>query len=206
MKQQIIILIVLIGFWSCSSPQKVEVNKPTNESKVEQPKKEEDIEEEVEVRRPFSGPKYQNDSEYFRAVESGESENLTFSSEKALLITKRKISANIQSLIKSVSDRYAQERQVSDRNQFKEKVENLTREVVEQKLSHINVIGEKTYKNKKTKIYKTWVAIEIPKQELKKEIANKMEDKFTADEKKEMDYDKEKFEETFDKELEKQKN
>lgn len=199
-KLSLIFLIVLSFFINCSSSGNESSVKSNNNSINNSSNKEELL---IEIKKPFEGKDFQNDEKHFRAVASSESENLNFASEKALLLSKQRLASLIEDTVKSVSDRYAQERQLSDKAEFQEKMENLTRSVVNQKLKKVNVIGDKTFKMKDKNRYVAWVAIEMPVTSLLPDVEKAIEQKITKDEKLRQDYDKMKFEETFNEEMEK---
>lgn len=155
----------------------------------------------VEIIIPCSGSKYETDNNYFRATQSGTSTDLSMSREKAMVATKRRLSGYINSVIKSVTDRYAQDRQISKDSEFSEKFENLTREVVNQRLLEVKKICEKVSQKPDGKYY-TFISLEVNK-EL---IYNGIENKISNDKKLRQDYDKQKFEETFNREMEILKN
>jgi hypothetical protein len=206
LKSLLIFLTVMGNFYNCSSTaSSKETNTASSIEKSNPNPKISDAGDDslVEIRKPFTGKEFQNDEKHFRAVSSSESENLSFASEKALLQAKQRLASLIENTIKSVSDRYAQERQLSDKAEFQEKMENLTRSVVNQKLKKVNVLGDKTFQMKDKKRYIAWVAIEMPVASLLPDIEKVIEQKITKDEKLLQDYDKMKFEETFNDEMEK---
>ncbi len=203
--RKILFFSFVLGFsYRCSTPAK-ETNTPTSNEKPSStsPASSSSDDGLVEIKKPFEGKEFQNDEKHFRAVSSSESENLSFASEKALLQAKQRLASLIENTIKSVSDRYAQERQLSDKAEFQEKMENLTRSVVNQKLKKVNILGDKTFQMKDKKRYIAWVAIEMPVASLLPDIEKVIEQKITKDEKLRQDYDKMKFEETFNDEMEK---
>ncbi len=193
MKKQIRLLITVIItailFSACGSSKKA--------SKVATKKAIGD----VEIIIPCSGSKYETDKNFFRATQSGTSTDLSMSREKALLAAKRRLSGYINSKIKSVTDRYAQDRQIGNDSEFSEKFENLTREVVNQELLEVKKICEKVSQKPDGKYY-TFISIEVNKDIIYKGIDNKI----SKNKKLRQDYDKAKFEEIFNKEMEKLEN
>lgn len=187
-KTQLLITIIISTILLSSCASKKKVNKEATKKAIG----------DVEIIIPCSGSKYETDKSYFRATQSGTSTDLSMSREKAVLAAKRRLSSFINSKIKSVTDRYAQDRQISDESEFSEKFENLTREVVNQELFEVKKICEKITKKPDGK-YFTFISLEV-KKEL---IYNGIENKISKDKKLRQDYDKKKFEEIFDKEMEK---
>jgi hypothetical protein len=135
---------------------------------------------------------------YFRAHGMGESQNLTTAKQKALLNAKQTVASLINSTLKSVTDNYINERTFGDDSEFEAKFENMTREVVKQKLSDIEVICQKNT-TMKDGTYKSFYAIQIDKDA----IVNNIHNGISRDAKLQIDYDKMKFEQKFNEEMEK---
>jgi len=87
---------------------------------------------------------------------------------------------------------------MNNREEVEERFESLNREVVDQTLSGIVTKCEKLMKTKEGS-YKTYVAIELSAEEL----VSKYNERLSKDDRLKIDYDYEKFKETFDKEMEK---
>jgi hypothetical protein len=87
---------------------------------------------------------------------------------------------------------------VDKREQLEQKFESLNREVVDQTLQGIRTICEKLVVTKDGN-YKTYIAIELSADDLVKQYNSRI----TADEKLKVDYDYEKFKDTFNKEMDK---
>lgn len=139
-----------------------------------------------------------SDDNYFRADASGESQNMQASREKALLNAKSRLASMINTKIKAVNDRYMSETTVGKTSDYEEKFEGLTREVVNEKLSGIKKICEKTGQTNDGK-FQTFIAIEIKKEDLLKGMG----DKLTNNQKLKVDYDKMKYEKIFNEEMKK---
>jgi len=77
----------------------------------------------------------------------------------------------------------------------------LSREVVNQTLADVKIIGEKTFKETDGS-YSYWIAVEMSKTSVLDGINNKI----SKDAKLLLDYDKKKFEETFNNEMQKLEN
>lgn len=145
--------------------------------------------------------KGRSDKNFFRASALATSSDLSLASEKALLLAKQRLVTLINSNTKSVTDRYVNEREVKDASEFEQKFENLTREVADETLNNIVVVCEKksVLDNKQ---YRGFIAIEVSKED----ILNGIQRKVTNNEKLQLDYDKKKFEEVFNSEMEKMAN
>ncbi len=139
-----------------------------------------------------------SDKKFYRADASAQSVNMQVSREKALLAAKQRLAGFINSKIKSVTDRYLNETEVADRSDFEQKFENLTREVVSQTLVDVKITCEKTGSIDGGK-YQTFIAIEASKDAIKDGISNSL----SKNDKIQVDYDKQKFEEIYNQEMEK---
>lgn len=154
----------------------------------------------TEISIPCSD-KGKSDKNYYRADASAKSSDMSLSREKALSAAKARLASLIQTQIKSVTDRYVNETEVGDKSDYEQKFENLTREVVNQTLADITVACEKNFQETDGK-YTTYVAVELDKET----ILNKTHNSVSKDEKLRVDYDKKKFEEIFNQEMEKLAN
>ncbi|MBC8147279.1 MAG: LPP20 family lipoprotein [Bacteroidetes bacterium] len=156
------------------------------------------VNEMTELEIPLSGKEFESDKGHFRAKQVGESPDLSTAKKIAQQNAKAEMAGNIQALIKRVTEQYTNQRTVSDKKEFENKFEELSREVVNQELKDVRVIGEKLYK-KKDGIYQYWIAVEI----FKETILDNIENGISKDEKLQLDFDKFKFEKIFNEEMEK---
>ena len=152
----------------------------------------------VEISVPFSESKYKTDKEFFRAKQSGKSQDLATSKKIALQNAKSELAGNIKAVVKRVTDQYTNQRTVGDKQDFENKFEELAREVVDQTLTDVRIIDEKIFKETDGR-YSYWVAIETSKESILEGVAAKI----TKNEKLQLDYDKKKFEEVFNSEMDK---
>jgi desulfoferrodoxin (superoxide reductase-like protein) len=140
----------------------------------------------VEVKGPFDGKSFKSNNRFFRAVASGESQNLETSKSKAQLIANQRLASAVQTEIKMVSESYQNERNIQNNlGDFGERFQQLTREVLSRRLDDVKNIGEKTYV-KKDKNYITWIALEMHKKDYYKRLKNEAKEnaKLTEKEKK----------------------
>ncbi|WP_027470496.1 hypothetical protein [Saccharicrinis fermentans] len=170
------------GAYSCKSKEKVATNSEVGEILQDMP----------------CEKNGKSDKNYFRAFSMATSSDLSLSKEKALLLAKQRLVTLIQSNTKSVTDRYVNEREVGSASEFEQKFENLTREVADQTISNIVVACEKSSVLPDKK-YRSFVAIEVEKEEL----LNSLNNSISKDAKLQVDYDKKKYEEIFNQEMEK---
>jgi len=153
---------------------------------------------ETEVSVPCSGSDYFTSKQYFRANSIGESQDQVTSKKKALANARAELAASIQTTVKAVTDNYTNSREMNNKEQVEERFEQLNREIVDQKLTGIKTICEKLMKTGSA-TYKTYIAIELSADDL---VATYNE-RLSKDDRLKIDYDYEKFKETFDKEMEK---
>ncbi len=157
---------------------------------------------ETEVKVMCSGPEFFTDDKVFRANNLGESMDQATSKKKAMANARADLASAIQTRIKGVIDNYVNSRELNNKEEVAERFEGLTREVLDQKLAGVKTICEKQVTVNATGNYKTYVAIELSAQDL----LAAYNERLSKDERLRIDYDYEKFKETFDKEMEKLKN
>ena len=165
---------------------------------------------EIEVVLPCSGEEYSTTNESFRASAVGESPDQNMAKQKAYMNARQLLASNINSKISVVADNYAKETSLNNVDEIMLQVQSLGRQTVSQSLSGVKEICIKTTKSLSTKEidgsmvttekYKTYLAIEVGSQELLKNLSEKL----SNDEVLKVDYNYEKFKQTFYDELEKQ--
>ena len=96
-------------------------------------------------------------------------------------------------------DNYVNSREFNNKEEVSERFEGLTREVVDQRLAGVRTICEKQVTVNATGNYKTYIAIELSAQDL----LAAYNERLSNDERTRIDYDYEKFKETFDAEMNK---
>lgn len=156
----------------------------------------------VEVKDPCKEAVTGGDKKYFRANGTGESQSETVAREKAIMVARNFLASNVQTTVKTVTDRYTNSREMNTREDLEGKFEQLNREVVDQTLSGVRVICDKTFFSKSKGNYKSYVAVELSADDL----VSKYKETLSKNEKIQIDYDMEKFrKEVFD-ELERRKS
>ncbi len=149
-----------------------------------------------EITEPFQSAEYYSGTEYFKAVGQGTSPNLSMSKEIAETDAQENLASEIQAKVKSVAERYRQQRNISKNSEFNQKMEQLTRTVVDETLNSAKVFDRKTFQESDGE-YTHYIAIRMPVDPLKRNL----EDRISRDQKLRQDFEKEKFEETFNSEL-----
>lgn len=153
---------------------------------------------EKEVVVPCSGSDYFTTAKFFRANSIGESQDQVTSKKKALTNARNELAQAINTTVKTVTDNYVNSREMNNKEEVEERFESLNREIVDQTLSGIVTKCEKLMKTAQG-TYKTYVAIELSAEEL----VSKYNERLSKDDRLKIDYDYEKFKETFDKEMDK---
>jgi hypothetical protein len=159
------------------------------------------VKDEVVVEVFCSGPEYRSDKSTFRANATGESTDMEIARKKASSNTKAALAAQIETTIKGVTDNYVNSREFNNVEEVEERFEALNREVVNQQLNNVKTICEKITKTKQG-TYKCYMAIEMGVDALEEALNNKL----SKDQRLKVDYDYEKYKETFNKEMEKLEN
>lgn len=139
-----------------------------------------------------------SDKNFFRADNNASSSNMSLAREKALTMAKQRLAGLIETQIKSVTDRYVNEYEVGNAMDFSGKFENLTREVINKTLIDVAIVCEQVVQEKDGR-YTTYVAIEVNKETL----LNGFDRSIGRDQKLQVDYDKMKFEQIFNEEMDK---
>jgi len=143
-----------------------------------------------------SGPEYESTDTKFRSNGIGESINQTSARKKAVDNSRSQLAGLINATVKSVTDNYLNSRSFNNKEEIEERFEQLSRTVVNQEITGLKIICEETFKTAEGK-YKTYMAVELGSNEM----LSTLNDRLSADEKLKIDYDYEKFKETFNEEM-----
>ena len=150
-----------------------------------------------EISIPCSDADFHSDQKFFRGTGTGTSQDMSTAKNKASIDANSNLAGSINRTIKTVTDRYTNDRQIGENSEFEQKFEQLTRDVVNQELNNVSTVCSKSFtKDGKFSFY---VAVEVAKDEL----LNKIKDKISKDQKLQLDYDKMKFENIFNEEMNK---
>jgi hypothetical protein len=153
---------------------------------------------EVLIKEYCAGEEYFSNDEFFRANGLGESMDQATAKKKALSNARADLASAINTTIKGTIDNYVNSREFNNKEEVEERFEGLTREVINQDLKGTKTICQKAVKVTATNGFKYYVALELSGQEL----LSAMNSRISSDERLKIDYDYEKFKETFDKEME----
>jgi hypothetical protein len=145
-----------------------------------------------------TGPEFFSNAEYFRASNMGESIDQATAKKKAMSNARADLASSIETTIKGVIDNYLKSSELNNVEEAEERYESLTREVIHQKLNGIQTICEKTTRTTEGK-YKTYIALQLGGDDL----FNAINERLGRDAQLKIDYDYEKFKETFNEEMKK---
>lgn len=145
-----------------------------------------------------SGPDYRSDKSNFRANATGESMDMEVARKKASSNCKAALAGQIQTVIKGTTDNYVNSRDYNNVEELEQRFESLNREVINQQLNNVKTICEKITQTKQG-TYKCYMAIEMSVDALEEALNNKL----SKDQRLKVDYDYEKYKDTFDKEMDK---
>jgi hypothetical protein len=152
----------------------------------------------VEVTTPFSSKEYRSDSEFFRAVQSSNSNQLASAKKKAKLNACAGMAADIDRIVKIVTRTFLQEITTDKAQELGDIFQEEVRQGVNEEMSNVREIGEKNFKETDG-TYTCWIAIEVNKKEVFESIGSKI----SKNEKLQLFYDQQKFERFFNEEQEK---
>ncbi len=153
----------------------------------------------IEITTPFDSKEYRSDEENFRSKQSGKSPDLATAKKIAYQNSRAEMASNINAIVKRVTDQYTNQRTIGNKQEFDNKFEELSREVVNLEMSNVKELGQKTFQDPSDKSYIVWIALEANK----KSVFDKIDAKVSSNDKLRQDYDKKKFQEIFDAEMKK---
>tara|TARA_B100000900_G_C20422775_1_gene651653 strand:+ start:196 stop:756 length:561 start_codon:yes stop_codon:yes gene_type:complete len=182
MKKYIFVFSIFILFYSCN------ISKKSG--------KQNNTERELGVFVTCSGPDFLTSKKYFRANSIGESIDQVVSKRKALNNARANLAASLKILLASVIDNYIKFSNFNNLDKVMERFEGLNREVIKQELVGIKTICENLTKTTEGK-FKTYIAIELSMQKL----FDKFHERMMKDDLLMINYDYEKFKDTFEKEM-----
>lgn len=178
--------LLSIGLSGCGSKKKA-----TNVAK----------EEEELITFYCDGPEYRTDKKSFRANAIGESRDQMVARKKAMSNAKAALAGQIETVIKGTTDNYVNSREFNNVEEVEERFEALNREVINQQLNSVKTICQKHTRTSNGK-FKTYLALEMNVDAVEEAI----KDRLSRDKQLKIDYDYEKYKETFEKEMEKLEN
>lgn len=122
---------------------------------------------------------------------------IQFAYDQAGVAARADLAAQIETKVKAVNDRYVNSYTVNDANDFKERIENMTRAVINQELKFAPVVCKKRALGSEAGTIICYVAVEIPVEN----ILNGITSSIASDERLRVDYEYEKYKKVFDEEM-----
>lgn len=155
----------------------------------------------VKIEEPLDN--IRTDNRYWRAVGNGTSQQSEMAKKIAYTNAVAKLASQIEITVKQVNDDYSQQLQVSDRQEVSQKFESLTRTVVKQTLIDVKEVDSEMRFLKAEDRYNYYIGLELNKKDYWEKLKGALSSAISKDERLKLMYDKKKYEETFDKELQK---
>ena len=149
-----------------------------------------------------SGPDYFSNKDFFRSSGLGESMDQATAKKKAMSNARADLAASLNVTINAVVDNYVNSREFNNKEEIEERFEGLSREIVKQNMVGVNTICSQPVKVNDTGKFKYYVALELSGDD----IVAAYHERISKDERLRIDYDYEKFKDTFEEEMEKLEN
>ena len=153
---------------------------------------------EKEIILHCSGAEYSSDKKHFRATSTGKSQSLEIAKEKAYTNTRTRLASLINVTVKTVTDNYAKSVTMNNQEVAEDRFETLTRQTVNQELNNTKIICEKLTQDQQGN-YTYYVAMEMAADDL----LNSMNNTLSKEKELKVDYDYEKFKQTYEAEMSK---
>jgi hypothetical protein len=150
---------------------------------------------------PFQSKEYRSNNTHFRAVNQGNSVDYAMARRIAMQNARTELASGIEAVVKAVTEQYADQRQVGNRQEFQTRLEEQSRTVVNQQLNDVRVIGDEAFREQNGTLT-IWVALEMAKDALVQALNNRL----SADERLRLDFDQHQFRRIFDEEMKKFEN
>jgi len=177
MKNLIACLLVILIFNSCGGSKQTAVPKG-------------------EIDRVLPCSEFRSDKNTFRTFSVGESIDMSTAKKKALSNVKGELAGMISSTMKAVGDNYVKSTEVNNVEEVLERFEENSRTVINQRLSGSKTVCDRLTQTQDGK-YKYYIAIELSGENIVKDYYKAL----TKNDKLMVDYNYEKFKETFEKEM-----
>jgi hypothetical protein len=120
----------------------------------------------IEVRLPFDSDKYQSDKKFIRSIGNGNSKDILTSADIAKTRARATISDEISILVENVTQYYVEQNGIDMEDNF----ERVTKQISEHILIDVKTISRTISLNEKTKIYSTWLVMELERNKIIDEL------------------------------------
>ncbi|MEC8458463.1 MAG: hypothetical protein VXY91_03530 [Bacteroidota bacterium] len=143
---------------------------------------------------------FKSDRKTFRVYGFGESIDLNMANKKAMSDAKTKLAGMVSTTMKAVGDDYSKSMEVNNVEEVLERFENNARTIISQELSGVVTVCDRVMKTKEDK-FRYYIAIELDGDKIVKNYYKSL----SKNDKIMVDYNYEKFKETFEREMENQR-
>ncbi|MEY2962843.1 MAG: hypothetical protein RL754_104 [Bacteroidota bacterium] len=150
---------------------------------------------EVEMVLPCS--EFKSDKKTFRTYSYGESADMNVAKKKALSNAKTELAGMVMSTMKVVSDNYVKSAELNNREEVIERFEELSRTVVDQRLSGVVVVCDRVTQVTASGNYRYYIALELDGEKIVKDYYKGLQ----KNDKIMIDYNYEKFKAQFEEEM-----
>jgi len=158
--------------------------------------------QEEEVNRPCV--EYKTDKNALRARGNAISPNMQNATDKAVLNARRELATSAQVFIQRVTEAYTSSYDVDQRADFTGRTQDMTRQIAAKLMQGSTIVCDKMTKTSGKDgsiMYHAYVAVEIDKNDLYKEVEQSFSNEITKAEKAQIDFDAEKFRAIFEQEF-----
>jgi len=159
---------------------------------------------EVEVNVPCK--EFKTDKTTLRACGNAISPNMQNATDKAVAAARRELATSMDATLKRVMDQYQSSYDVDNQADFRSKMQDITRTVVDQQLRGSVIVCDKvtrTTEKDGSVVYHAYVAVELAASEVLESIKQETDKRISDDEKLRTDFEYEKFRQTFESEMSK---
>ena len=150
---------------------------------------------ETELRLPCS--EFRSDATTFRAFSFGESMDLNTAKRKALSNARSELAGMLSTTMKVVGDNYVKSSEFNNVEEILERFEENARTVINQELRGVITVCERTTRVDNSNVFKYYLALELSAERLADSYAQTL----TRDQSMKIDFNYERFKETFEAEM-----
>ena len=151
---------------------------------------------EIEVAIPLSCPEYRSDAEYWRAVQTGTSKEMSMAKKVAAQNARQELAATVQHKIKAVIENYGQNASLGANNENETLYQEMARTVINQQMNGVELVGEKLFRLEDG-TYRYHVCLQMNREALGTGIS----DALSNDDRLKLEFDKAQFKKVFDEEM-----
>src|SRR6056300_1115580 len=152
-----------------------------------------------EVEQVLPCSEFKSDNKTFRVYSFGESADMNVAKKKALSNARTELAGMVNSTMKVVADNYVKSMEVNNVEEVLERFEENSRTVINERISGTVTVCDKLVQETSTGRYKYYIAIELGGEKIVKDYYKAL----SKNDKIMVDYNYEKFKETYEKEMEK---